>query len=92
MLAWGDKGSVYKDAKESVKQSVYKVKAVDTTAAGDTFTGYFIAGISKSEDIKDILKTASMAAAISVSRKGAANSIPNISQVDEKRDTMEENI
>ena len=92
VLTLGDKGSVYKDAKESVKQSVYKVKAVDTTAAGDTFTGYFIAGISKSEDIKDILKTASMAAAISVSRKGAANSIPNISQVDEKRDTMEENI
>lgn len=92
VLTLGEKGSMYKDADETVRQPIFKVEAVDTTAAGDTFTGYFIAGVSKGGKIKDILKTASMASAISVSRKGAARSIPNILELDEKKDTMQENI
>lgn len=92
ILTLGEKGSIYGDLSEMVKQPVYKVKVADTTAAGDTFTGYFIAGISESDDVKEILRTASMASAISVSKKGAANSIPDVSEVNKKRDTMEENI
>ncbi len=49
-----------------------KVKAVDTTAAGDTFCGYFLSGITKGREIPEILKTASAASAIAVSRNGAA--------------------
>jgi ribokinase len=52
------------------------VEAVDTTAAGDTFTGFFVAAIADGIDVKTALEQATKAAAISVSRKGAAPSIP----------------
>ena len=57
-------------------QNAYKTNAVDTTAAGDTFMGYFAAGLTKNIPIKENLKTASAASAITVSRNGASPSIP----------------
>ena len=53
-----------------------RITAVDTTAAGDTFTGYFVAELVKGSPIKMALELASCAAAIAVSREGAAPSIP----------------
>ena len=81
ILTLGEKGCIYIDKNSVIRQSAFKVKAVDTTAAGDTFTGYFVSGISKKENIKDILKTASAASAIAVSRNGAAPSIPSKDEV-----------
>jgi len=60
---------------------IYTVPIVDTTAAGDTFTGYFINSIAAGSTIEDALKHASMAAALSVSKQGAAVSIPTIEEV-----------
>lgn len=57
-------------------QEAYKVQAVDTTAAGDTFAGYFLAQRMNGADVKQALAMASAASAIAVSRKGAAPSIP----------------
>jgi len=57
-------------------QTAFKVKAVDTTAAGDTFTGYLVTGLSKGEPMQDILERSALASSITVSRKGAADSIP----------------
>ena len=57
-------------------QEAYKVQAVDTTAAGDTFTGYFLAQRMNGADVKQALAMASAASALAVSRKGAAPSIP----------------
>jgi ribokinase len=54
---------------------------VDTTAAGDTFTGFFIANYYKTCDPKESLRIASIASSLAVSRKGATCSIPNISEV-----------
>ena len=68
---------------EYVEQSIYKVKTVDTTAAGDTYTGYFIAGILNGKTIKEAMDTASKASAIAVSRQGAAPSIPYLEEVEE---------
>ena len=62
-------------------QTAFHVKAVDTTGAGDTFTGYFVENWSKGEDPQLCLKYAAKAAAISVSRPGAAISIPNRDEV-----------
>lgn len=76
MLTLGGKGCVYRDDNQKLYQPIYEVDVVDTTAAGDTFTGYFVAGISEGKEISDILQLASVAAGISVSRKGAAPSIP----------------
>lgn len=81
MLTLGSKGCVYSDDTQEIMQKAYKVKAVDTTAAGDTFTGYFVAGISNENEIKEVLKTASIASAIAVSRNGAAPSIPDKNEV-----------
>lgn len=76
ILTLGDKGSVYISAKQLIKQSAYKVQTVDTTAAGDTFVGYYLAGVCQGLEVAEALKLASKASAITVSRKGAALSIP----------------
>ena len=81
MLTLGEQGCVYADAERELWQSAYRVKAVDTTAAGDTFTGYFVSGIAQGADCMETLKLASAAAAIAVSRKGAAPSIPTREEV-----------
>ena len=66
---------------QSLFQPAFEVKAVDTTAAGDTFTGFFLAGISSSISIPDALRRAAFASSIAVSRKGAADSIPTLEEV-----------
>lgn len=82
VLTLGSEGSVCVSENEYVEQPIYKVKAVDTTAAGDTYTGYFIAGILKGKPIKEAMDTASKASAIAVSRQGAAPSIPTLEEVE----------
>lgn len=81
MLTLGKAGCVYQENDMDIYHPIYKVKAVDTTAAGDTFTGYFVSGLTSSMDKKEILRLASCASAISVSRKGAAPSIPDMQEV-----------
>ena len=61
---------------QCVKQEAFRVKAVDTTAAGDTFTGYFISGLIAGMPLKECMHRASRASSISVTRLGAADSIP----------------
>lgn len=81
VLTLGVKGCIYADNSAVYSQPAYKVNAVDTTAAGDTFTGFFVSEIAKGTNISDALKTASCAAAIAVSKKGAASSIPDRNEV-----------
>ena len=76
MITLGANGSIFMDAGNKIYQTAYEVEVVDTTAAGDTFTGFFIAGLASGKEYTEILKMASVAAAISVSHKGAAPSIP----------------
>ena len=66
VLTMGSEGSVFKNQKETVCQSIYKVQAVDTTAAGDTFSGYFIGGILGGLSAKEAMDQASKASAIAV--------------------------
>ncbi|MBQ7715843.1 MAG: ribokinase [Clostridia bacterium] len=74
VLTLGEEGSVYCDLHGKVRQSAYKANAVDTTAAGDTFTGYFLANLSKG--VEFALDIASRASSVTVSRMGASSSIP----------------
>ena len=76
VLTLGGDGSMYQDKTGIYKQDIFKVKAVDTTAAGDTFTGYFIASVLEGMKPAEGLKMASKASSIAVSRPGAAASIP----------------
>ncbi|MBR2258848.1 MAG: ribokinase [Blautia sp.] len=81
LLTLGGDGSVYQDNAGIYRQEIFPVKAVDTTAAGDTFTGYFISSIIDGMDPKEGLRMAAKAAAIAVSRPGAASSIPKKEEV-----------
>ena len=81
VLTLGEKGSMYKHKDITIVQPIHKVKAVDTTAAGDTFTGYFIASLCSGLNIEESLKRAAIASGISVSRHGAAASIPYSEEV-----------
>lgn len=77
VLTLGGDGAVYADGSGlRIRQPIFPVKAVDTTAAGDTFTGYFIAGILDHREIPDILRMSAKASSITVTRKGASPSIP----------------
>ena len=82
VLTLGSQGSLYWDGEKMIKQPCYKVKAVDTTAAGDTFTGFFIGGLSQGMEGVKALDWAAIAAAVAVSRAGAATSIPSKEEVD----------
>ena len=66
---------------EKVFQDIFKVKAVDTTAAGDTFAGYFIAALIERRGIQEALRMAAKASSIAVSRPGATPSIPSADEV-----------
>ncbi|WP_333813479.1 PfkB family carbohydrate kinase, partial [Muricomes intestini] len=81
VLTLGGEGSVYQYKEERYRQGIYKVKAVDTTAAGDTFTGYFISSVIDGVPVPEGLALAAKAAAIAVSRQGAAASIPSREEV-----------
>lgn len=76
VLTLGSRGCIYRDADQQIFHPACKVQAVDTTAAGDTFTGFFVAAIAAGLDVQTALEQATKAAAISVGRKGAAPSIP----------------
>ncbi len=76
MLTLGMDGSVYADGTTRIRQPIFSVKAVDTTAAGDTFTGYFLAGISEGLPMEETLRRSAKASSIAVSRPGAVPSIP----------------
>ena len=67
---------------EHVIQEAYPADAVDTTAAGDTYTGFLIAGLLENRPLKECMQRASLASAISVTRPGAAGSIPTREEVD----------
>jgi ribokinase len=82
VLTLGKKGCLYYDGKEYFSHGIYDVPVVDTTAAGDTFTGYFLACVSEGMSIDKALEIASKAASISVSRAGASPSIPNRKEVE----------
>lgn len=81
VLTLGSAGSIYQGNGERHDQSVYKVDAVDTTAAGDTFTGFFVAAVSSGSSVVEALDIASRASAIAVTRAGAVPSIPTMDEV-----------
>ena len=81
VLTLGDKGVMYKDATQSVSVAAEKVEVVDTTAAGDTFIGYFIQQSMAGASVTAALEVACKASAITVQTLGASESIPDIEQL-----------
>ena len=81
VLTLGKEGAVCMKGGEMIRQGIFRVETVDTTGAGDTFTGYFIAGLDAGLPLKEALENAAAASAIAVSRRGAAPSIPYAAEV-----------
>lgn len=86
LITLGKEGSVAyrvtENGVETARQAAFPVQAVDTTAAGDTYTGYFIGGLMEGLPLAECMRRASMASAISVTRPGAAPSIPTRDEVE----------
>ena len=82
VLTLGAVGAIYADAEQQVKCAAEKVAPVDTTAAGDTFTGYFLAETVLGRDPETAMRCAGKAAAICVTRPGAGISIPRREELD----------
>ena len=81
IITLGVNGSVYGHANEFITVSSYKVKAVDTTAAGDSYIGSFLYSFSTGETIADSMKYASKASALAVTKQGAQPSIPSRDEI-----------
>ncbi|MBQ3295422.1 MAG: ribokinase [Erysipelotrichaceae bacterium] len=81
VMTVGESGSYYIYKDTLIHQNAYKVEAIDTTAAGDTFTGFFLASYLKDQDIARALDLAAKASSITVQGKGAAQSIPGIEEL-----------
>lgn len=76
LLTLGRDGLIYADGDVRIKKPALQVEAVDSTGAGDTFIGYFLAGVMLGDNIDKCLQRAIQASAICVSKPGAADSIP----------------
>jgi len=85
IITLGDHGVLATYFLEEERQSIYlpafKTAVVETTGAGDTFVGYFLAQLARGESFPRSLEVAGKAAALSVSRKGAMESIPRLKDV-----------
>lgn len=84
LITRGAEGAEYRDLTtgESHYQPAFKVAALDTTGAGDCFAGYFAAALDQRMAIPEALRLASAAAALAVSRYGAADAIPTRAEVE----------
>lgn len=82
-MTMGSAGAYCFTSQEQVFQPAIGARAVDTTAAGDTFTGYFLQGLTAGRPLAACLKQAAAAAALGVAKKGASVSIPYKEQVEE---------
>ncbi|MGI6607911.1 MAG: ribokinase [Erysipelotrichaceae bacterium] len=82
VLTLGRLGAYYQDDRQRIFQDAFKVKAIDTVGAGDTFMGYFSYGLSQGFNPAECLLLATKASSITVQRKGASDSIPTLQEVE----------
>ena len=78
LITLGKNGSLYFFENKTIEVRAKKINTVDTTAAGDTYIGYYISCISKEKSVKESMQIASRAAAISTTKLGGASSIPTL--------------
>lgn len=88
IVTLGEKGCCYVDHEKCKMYSAYQVKTQDTTAAGDSFIGGFVASYIKSKDIDAAIRQAQKVAAIAVTRIGAQSSLPTLEEVQQFEKTI----
>jgi len=81
LITRGAEGAEYLEGGRRIAQPAFRVEPVDTTGAGDTFMGYFLALRDGGAGVEEALRHASAAAALQVTRLGAAGAIPSLAEV-----------
>ena len=85
IVTLGSKGSLYINKERSMFKSAYKVQAVDTTAAGDSYTGALSVAFANNKDVEEAMDFASKVGALSVMKEGAQSSLPTLKDVENFR-------
>lgn len=85
LITLGDKGCFFKNKDEEflIPAKKLSLPVLDTTGAGDAFNGAFSVALSNNKNYKEAIEFASLVAGISVTREGAANSMPSIQEIKE---------
>ena len=78
----GAQGALAWQGEAFERQAAFPVRAVDTTGAGDTFTGFFLAAHAAGRPLKECLRLAAKASALCVTRLGASAAIPTMAEVE----------
>ncbi len=76
VLTLGPRGAIFRNREQTIVQKAFEGVPVDTTAAGDTFTGYYLASLQSGSDQATAMRMASKASSIAVTIPGATSSIP----------------
>ena len=82
IVTLGSKGSLYINEEKSFFKPAYTVEAVDTTAAGDSFTGALAVSLSNNKTMEEAMDFASKVGALSVMKEGAQSSLPTLKDVE----------
>lgn len=82
IVTMGDKGALYVNESENNIYPAFRVNPVDTTAAGDSFTGGLAVALSEGKTVKDAINFASKVGALTVTREGAQSSLPTREEVE----------
>jgi len=82
VLTLGENGVMYADGKQTLHVPAYDVTPVDTTAAGDTFIGFFVGALIQGATPRNALTKGCKASALCITKKGAADSIPNLNDIE----------
>lgn len=83
LVTLGSKGSMLINKDEVYNQSAKLVKAVDTTAAGDSFIGGFTTALAMGKDYKEAMEYGTKVSAIAVTKPGAVDSLPTVKEVED---------
>lgn len=81
IVTLGEKGSILVNKKEMIEVAPYKVDAVDTTAAGDSYLGALVAKLAEDTPIKEAMEFASLCSSKTVTKKGAIISLPHLNDL-----------
>ena len=84
LVTKGEHGAEWRNRSgDVVRVPAFEVDAVDTTGAGDTYLGYFVAALDSGRDLEDAMRQAAAAGAIMVTRHGTAEAVPSAADVSE---------
>ncbi len=81
IVTLGEKGSLLVNDNQSVNIEPIVVNAIDTTGAGDSYCGAFVTALSRGDSVIDAMKFATKASSITVTRKGAIQSLPHLDEI-----------